>query len=272
MASQADVVQGVANAVESMVERRLDKLRNESHDTMAVSPFLLPILVDLHDAASFDELADLLLASHLMTGHFTSFGKLIDEKILPAVFGTTKLDRAFRQSVKPYEQPCFDEIDHLVGDEGVTPTLLSMKASRWTIQLSMARELNAQFNRILTDYPGKFSEIVVGVFYGKSADLTDKYDIVRGINRGMAHAVDDLTGYVRVLAGRDFWSWVNDGENDTQHWVLDGILKGLDQADCSAGAHGLLDSYKASFRKKFEAHLKNDGQIDWHGLLKELSG
>ena len=33
----------------------------------------------------------------------------------------------------------------------------------------------------------KYSKIVVGVFYGTHDTLTDKYDIMRGINRGAVH-------------------------------------------------------------------------------------
>jgi len=79
-----------------MVKQRMAKLRGGLYKTMAINPLLWPVLFELHHATSFEELGELLLAGHLMSGHFTSFGKLMDEKILSNVFGTTKLTPGFR--------------------------------------------------------------------------------------------------------------------------------------------------------------------------------
>ena len=61
-----------------------------------------------------------------------------------------------------------------------------------------AKELNTAFSKILTTHGDKYKELVVGVFNGKQATLTDKYDIRRGINRGKHHDVVDLTQRVHV--------------------------------------------------------------------------
>jgi hypothetical protein len=214
----------------------------------------------------------LLLAGHLMTGYTTSFGKLIDEKILPNVFKTKKLNKSFRRENEPFREACFDEIDHLVEHPNVGPVLLSLKASRWSIQLTMAVQINKSFHEILTRYPDRFREIVVGVFYGTRAGLTDKYDILRGINRGEAHDVIDIQGQVGVLAGKEFWAWLNGGEPNTQYWVLDGILDGLKTANSSEQYRKLLTSYETAFNRKYECHVDQDGSINWHGLLTDING
>ena len=141
----------------------------------------MPFLFDYHNLDSFEDLADLVIASHLMTGHNTGFGKLIDEKILPNVFGAKKLDSTFRKSTPPFGEACFDEIDHIVERDDGTKELLSLKAGKWTIQLTMAVQLNTSFNEILNQHPGVANNIAVGVFYGTKDGLTDKYDILRGI-------------------------------------------------------------------------------------------
>ena len=140
-----DVIKGVSIETRWVVKTRMAKLRAGIHDTMSVNPFLIPILFDLHHAENFAELGELLLAGHLMSGHTTSFGKLIDEKILPNVFGTKKLDAKFRASTPPLIESCFNEIDHLVPRGRKKPILLSLKTSRWTIQLTMAKEMNTAF-------------------------------------------------------------------------------------------------------------------------------
>jgi hypothetical protein len=136
----------------------------------------------------------------------------------------------------------------------------------------MAVELNREFERIMKDYGARYPEIVVGVFTGKQEGLTDKYDILRGINRGKSHQVVDLTDKVKVYAGRDFWTWLNHGESRTQDWVLEGILQGLKAADCSNTCRKLLESYKKSFAATYATHVRKDGTIDWEGLLTSING
>jgi hypothetical protein len=270
--SKQDVIDGVGEQIRWVIAQRMKKLRKKGHETMSVSPFLIPILFDLHQSKSFAELGELVLAGHLMTGYTTSFGKLIDEKILPNVFKTTKLSKKFRGSNAPFKEACFDEIDHLVEHPNKEPVLLSVKASRWSIQLTMAVQINKSFHDILTRYPDRFSEIVVGVFYGTRVRLTDKYDILRGINRGQAHDVVDIQNQVSVLAGKEFWSWVNGDEPDTQHWVLDGIIQGLKEANSSEEYRRLLTNYETEFNRKYECHINADGTVNWHGLLADING
>lgn len=272
LVSREQVVEGVSIETRWMIEQRMAKLRAELHGTMAVSPFLIPILFDLHHAESFAELGELLLAGHLMIGHFTSFGKLIDEKILPKVFGTKKLDATFRKETPPLIESAFNEIDHLVPRAAGSPLLLSLKSSKWTIQLTMAKEMNTAFHTILTRHGELFDQIVVGVIYGTQAGLTDKYDILRGINRGKVHDVIDIQQQVQVRAGREFWSWLNGEEPATQDWVLDGIISGLRMANCREECRGLLTSYAAAFNRQYAHHINPDGTVNWHQLLAEING
>ena len=143
-----DVVQETANWVAWWTEQRKKKLREELSDTMTVNPFLLPIIFELHNIADFEELSDFLVGSHLMIGHSTGFGKLIDEKFLPQVFGTEKLTKHYRRNNYPLINPCFNEIDHIIRRNNENIDLLSLKAGRWTIQLTMAMQLNHSFNKI----------------------------------------------------------------------------------------------------------------------------
>jgi hypothetical protein len=229
----------------------------------------------LGDIKTFDELADYLLAGHFLTGHFTGFGKLIDEKILPDVFKADKLDKKYRKSA-PYGMSCFDEIDHIVKTEGDGVCLLCLKASRWTIQLTMAVQLNRAFDELVRERGLKkvaFDKIVVGVYYGTSEELTDKYDILRGENRGAVHNVVDLKNHVKVVAGREFWSWLNNGEPSTQEWVMDGVLGGLREGATADGALAKeIRAYKKSFASLFEKHVDAAGKADWHGILKSING
>jgi hypothetical protein len=150
--------------------------------------------------------------------------------------------------------------------------LLSLKASRWTIQLTAAKELNTAFSKILTTHGDKYEEVVVGVFNGKQATLTDKYDILRGINRGKHHDVVDLTQRVHVYAGREFWTWLNEGEQRTQEWVLEGIVAGLEKAKCRDECRELLASYAKAFNKAYEEHINADATVDWHRILRDING
>ena len=109
---------------------------------MAVNPFLAPLVIGLNGFTTFDELAAFLLGGYLSGGNNTGFGKLIDEKLLPQVFGTTKLGPAFRRENEILGGAFFDEIDRLVPGPNGTVRLLSLKSSRWTIQLAMAVNRN----------------------------------------------------------------------------------------------------------------------------------
>lgn len=249
----------------------MDKLKDAMHESMSIMPFLMPILFDIHGATSLQDLGELLVVGHLMVGHSTSFGKLMDEKVLPRAFKTQKLSGQYRALKPPFTEACFNEIDHLV-ERPDGPVLLSLKASRWTIQLTAAIELNNAFARILKDHSPPYNRIVVGVFGGKNSNLTDKYDILRGINRGKQHNVVDLTGNVLVHAGKEFWTWLNGGEEATQDWVLDGVLRGLQEADCRKECAELLKTFKEAFTASYARYLNKDGTVNWHQLLTAING
>ena len=276
---KADVITGVSKQIVWWVGERQKKLVELRHETMSVNPFLLPLIFGIHQFKNFDELAEFLVAAHLSTGYATGFGKLIDEKILPQVFGTIKLDKATRRS-RPLSMSVFDEIDHIIPSaHGKHSKLLSLKAGRWTIQLTMAVQLNKAFEELLNLRDSKklgkftFDEIAVGVFYGTKDTLTDKYDILRGINRGANHDVTDLTKHVHVYAGREFWTWLNGGEQRTQEWVLEGILQGFATAEKSIGALGnLLAGFRKEFRQQFHPFVRPDHTIDWQAIIRKING
>lgn len=270
--SKEEVVEGTAKWVKWWIEERKNKLREQISSTMSVNPLMLPIIFEFHGLQNFDELSDLLVGSHLMVGHSTGFGKLIDEKILPNVFGTTKLDADFRESTEPYHESCFDEIDHIIPRDGSEPDFLSLKSSKWTIQLTMAVQLNAAFKEIIDSHSDTFRKIIVGVFYGKKENLTDKYDILRGINRGRNHNVIDITNNVDVVAGREFWSWLNYGEQQTQDWILEGIMKAIKDENVRAECKTLLEGFNKKIRAEYSKFIDTNGNIKWEELLKEISG
>lgn len=267
-----DIVQGTATWIAWWTEQRKRKLREELSDTMTINPFLLPIIFELHNISDFGELSDFLVGSHLMIGHSTGFGKLIDEKILPQVFGTEKLTAGYRRSNYPFINPCFNEIDHIIHRDNGDIDLLSLKAGRWTIQLTMAMQLNHAFNEILTDFGNDFSQVVVGVFYGRAETLTDKYDILRGINRGAHHNVIDLTDRVFVYAGREFWAWLNDGIEDTQDWLLEGIQEGISRSNPREEGGQLLESFNRSVSRLYQRYIRQDGTVAWDELLRDING
>ncbi len=274
-----EVIAGVSKQIVWWMGERQKKLAKLRHETMSVNPFLLPLIFGIHQFKDFDELAEFLVVAHLSTGYATGFGKLIDEKILPYVFGTKKLDKATRRT-DPLSMSAFDEIDHIIPSAGnQAAKLLSLKAGRWTIQLTMAVQLNKAFKELLNLRDSKqldvftFDEIAVGVFYGTKDTLTDKYDILRGINRGANHDVTNLTEHVHVYAGREFWAWLNGGEQQTQEWVLEGIIQGFQAAEKSLGS---LDKLLADFRKEFSQQFQfsvwPDGAIDWKAIINKING
>ena len=270
--AHGDVIAKVGTEIVWWVDNRMKKLREQRHETMSLNPFLAPVLYDLHHAESFAELGTLLLAGHLMNGHSTGFGKLIDERLLPKVFGTHKLTGTYREDTPPLSASYFNEIDHVVTHLSAKPILLSMKTSRWTIQLTAAMELNNAFVKILANHPDQFEQIIVGVSIGTIAGLSDKYDILRGINRGKNHDVVDIQEHVRVLAGQNFWAWINGGEEATQDWIMEGILAGLEKANCREEGHLLLGSFAKAYNRLYEKFKRADGTIDWHALLQSVNG
>jgi len=272
MKNEAAVVGNVKHWAKWWILQRKQKLEKQLNETMSINPFMMPFLFDYHDLQNLDELVGLIIAGHLMTGHATGFGKLIDEKILPNVFGTTKLDSGFRKLTIPFNKSCFDEVDHYIIRENGSKQLLSLKAERWTIQLTMAVQLNTAFYEILSDHGNVADEIVVGVFYGRKEDLTDKYDILRGVNRGANHNVRDITEHINVYSGREFWSWINYGEHRTQEWVLKGIIEALREERIHETASALLKQFKDSVVEKYENNIRNGAELDWYKLLQKING
>lgn len=270
------VISGVAAQVEWWVGMRRKKLAELSHSSHAVNPLLLPIIMNMHGFTGITELAGFMLSGHLVEGHATGFGKLIDEKVLENVFGTIKLDAGFRRDHHQFLASEYDNIDHLVPRPGGSYDLLSLKAGRWSIQLGQAVQLNRSF-QVLVDSRASgsthFHELVVGVFYGQDSDLTDKYRIIRGEPTRAKHDIRDLTDHVKVFAGRKFWSWLNGGEEQTQDWILDGIVEGFESAVSRYGSFvELWDEFVGSFAATFAPYIRADGSMDWHGLLKEING
>jgi hypothetical protein len=275
--TKQEVIAGVAEQVVWWMDKRLKKLKGLSHDTMAVNPFLAPIIFDIHGFNNFESLAQFLVAGHLATGYATGFGKLIDEKVLPQVFNTRKLNKKAR-SKRPLSMSVFDEVDHILLAEDGAAKLLSLKASKWTIQLTMAVHLNKTFAKLIDlQAEGKldglaFDEIAVGVFYGASTSLTDKYDIIRGINRGATHDVIDIRNKVAIYAGKDFWAWLNAGERKTDGWVLEGILEGLRQARDRVGSlEKLVAAFSAEFAALYAGCVRPDGSVDWERIARSIN-
>ena len=128
------------------------------------------------------------------------------------------------------------------------------------------------FNEILGQYPDIANNIVVGVFYGTKEGLTDKYDILRGINRGANHDVVDLAENVHVYAGREFWSWLSGGANDTQEWVLQGMMEALEEEKIHETASELLSKFKKGVVEKYEHDIRVNGELDWKKLLNKING
>jgi hypothetical protein len=267
-----DVIKGVSSQISWWIEQRKKKLQDLKLDTMSINPFLLPILFDLHNLDSLHELSSLTGASHLMIGHNTGFGKLMDEKILPEVFGTQKLDKKHRASIIPYKESCFNEIDHVLKRQDGKVDLLSLKASKWTIQLTMAMQLNHSFNTILNLHGKDINEIAVGVIYGKKEQLTDKYDILRGVNRGANHDVTDITGKVNVYAGRAFWAWLNNGELLTQDWVLEGVIKGVKETNTREEGGKLLRLFNGQIANEYQHFITDSNEVNWMDLLNHING
>ena len=272
MQKRSHVVNGVKRCLKWWIEQRRDKLENQLNETMAINPFILPFLFDFHGLESLEDLTGLIVAGHLLTGHNTGFGKLIDEKILPCVFHTQKLDKEFRKSTKPFQESCFDEIDHICKSKNGRIQLLSLKASRWTIQLASAVKLNHAFDKILSNHSNITKKIVVGVYYGKKETLSDKYDILRGINRGANHDVEDLRNNVVVYAGKEFWQWVNDNEEATQEWVLEGILEALQEDNIGVTSRKLLSEYISSVAENYKDEITRSGIPDWRRFLNKING
>ncbi|MFT3797189.1 hypothetical protein [Microbacterium sp.] len=271
------IVAGTADVVGWWLEnRQAKKLAAGAKETININPFLLPLIAGLHGTDTVEELGELLIDAHLIGGHNTGFGKLFDEKLLPQVFGTSKLDKTFRAKTAPYSQSAFNDIDHVV-HRGDHDDLLSLKASPWTINLGGARDLNTSFADIrlhhINPYPGKYGEIAVGVLTGTASTLTDKYQILRGETPAQRkkHDVTDLTDTVTVYAGREFWTWLNGGESATQDWVLEGVLTASRRiGESNAQRNSIKELVRSS--AAFRALGAQGDAPDWAGVLRKVNG
>lgn len=275
MVDQDEVVRGTKDVVLWWLDtRQRDKFENIKHETFNPNPFLLPLVATLHGADSVEELGEILTAGHLVSGHNTGFGKLFDEKLLPKVFGTSKLDKAYRTATPPFSQSAFNDIDHVVHRLGYDD-LLSLKASKWTINLGGAKDLNRSFEQIrlhhVRPYPGRYGEIAVGVLYGQA--LTDKYQVLRGETQRQRekHDVIDLTDTVNVYSGRTFWSWLNSGEDSTQDWVMEGVLAASESFADSARQKRLIRALVDS-SESLSSLRGNSVAFDWSRMLREVNG
>ena len=273
---QGKIESGTNTLIRWWLNQRLKKLEGLSSESMALNPFLAPIIMGLHGLNDFDGLAGFLLGGHLSSGHNTGFGKLLDEKMLPQIFGTTKLTSNFRVANPMVSGSAFDEIDHLVPRADGTVALLSLKSSRWTIQLAMAVQLNHQFHFLVERRREgllDFSDVMIGVLYGTSDGLTDKYDIARGINTGANHSVQDLTEHVHISVGRDFWSWINYGEGQTQDWLIAAIVAAVSKFQQeNPSVAKKTTAYRDAFVNQFSGRIGGDGSIDWANILRDING
>lgn len=255
------------------IRARRDKLVGLRHDSMAINPFLWPMLMELNGYEELEELTTYIIAGHLSDGHATGFGKLVDERIVPNVFGTTKLSASFRSRHPPFDEARYGVIDHIVDHPDGRRDLLPLKAGRWSIQLGQAKNMNRDFAAILAERARggvRFDRLVIGVLYGTEAGLTDKFQIARGTGR---HELVDIREHVDLKVGRSFWTWLNDGVEETQEWVMDGILLAIQQARGALGsAADAIEEYRCSYQRQLERHRGDDGAIDWHALLREVNG
>ncbi len=270
MATQKEVIDGASLETQLFLGRRLRKLRTEISGVLNINPFLMCAIKDFHQIKDQESLAQFMLIWHLGGGHATSLGKMIDERLLPNVFGTTRLDTTCRHQ-EPYNQPPFDDIDHVAHRQN-GDYLLSLKASAWTIQYGQAMGLYRNFKE-LGDLGLQRKGIVVGVFYGHKGLLTDKYRIVKGENVRRQDTLSILP-YVEVKAGAMFWSWLNDDQIETQEWLLEGILKGVEQfsshnEDMAAIVGGAASQLIKELQVKYD--LPSDGSINWSLLLHTIN-
>lgn len=270
MPSKGEIIAGVSSEAKAFLERRVGLIESEISAFLNVNPFLLRCIRDLHGIDNQDSLAEYLLIYHLAVGHATGFGKMIDEKILPGVFGTTRLDAKTRRSLR-LTQSIFDDIDHIAKING-NEFLLSVKAGAWTIQHGQAMQIYGNFKALGEKGLSK-DGIVVGVFYGHKGLLTNKYDIVRGINPRHQAELTPLD-FVSVKAGKEFWSWLNGGEMATQDWVMEGIRAGANKFFKGRETAGrVADQAKTRLKDELRAKygLPKDGSLDWPSLLHAIN-
>ncbi|MEG6513153.1 PmeII family type II restriction endonuclease [Desulforamulus ruminis] len=270
MAKKEHIVSGVAKESHDFLARRVEKVKKQISSFLNINPFMMRALQELHSFKDIKSMSEFLFISHLASGHATSFGKMVDEKLLPNVFNTIKLTARVRRD-QSFEASAFDDIDHLVKrTEG--EYLLSLKASAWTIQHAQAMQLYHNFKAI-GDFRLYGKGIVVGVFYGNAEALTNKYSILRGINPRHQDEFVQLK-YVSVKAGKEFWSWLNNDEEETQDWVLEGIIKGANDYynNNPLSKQFVLDGPSKLAKELSEKYnIPEKGFIDWFYLMHAIN-
>lgn len=270
--SNDEIVSGCSVLGEWWYGQRVKKLKELAHESMSTNPFMLPFLIKFHGIEKPSELAALNVAAHLMAGHHTGFGKLVDEKILPNVFGTIKLDKKTRLDMG-LRSAMFDDIDHIV-HRNAGASLLSLKASRWTIQLGQALSLNKSFSAIREQHKkgeNQYLETVIGVFYGSYDDLTDKYYLACGVKKTDAaadHELSDVSDYVSIKAGKDFWKWINDGQEGTEQAVLTGLTQGFSKGFDADNSTDYIDEFVNAY---LETVSDETGNINPSEVLKRVN-
>ncbi len=256
MTPHEKIIETTAKETALFLGRRIRKLRTEISGVLNINPFLMRALRDFHQIKDQTSLSEFMLTWHLANGHATGFGKMIDEKILPRVFGTKRLDSSCRDEA-PYNREIFDDIDHVVARRD-GEYLLSLKAGAWTIQLGQAMGLYRHF--LALGKEGLQSKgIVVGVFYGHRGLLTDKYRIVKGENVRHQTEMEQLP-YVEVKAGEKFWTWLNDDAASTQDSLLEGIAKGADDFLASSPDASVVVGVRPAPRRGVEGQVRAAGR------------
>lgn len=270
MASQDAVVQGVSAEVHAFLSRRVATVKTKISGVLNVNPFMLRAIKEVHSFSNLFSMTRYMFTTHLGSGDATAFGKMIDEKVLPTVFHTIRLGAVERRRQNMVASP-FDDVDHVV-EQPDGEFLLSLKASAWSIQHAQAMRLYDSFKAI-GDFHLQRSGIVVGVFYGTSRDLTNKYSILRGADHKHTQQHVPLD-YVTVKAGKDFWSWLNEDIPETEDWVMQGTIAGAQlYFSENPEAEALFRDGPRKLALELAEKYKIDAQavVDWFQLLHAVN-
>lgn len=76
-----------------------------------------------------------------------------------------------------------------------------------------------------------------------------------------------------MYVGREFWAWLNGGEQLTQEWVIEGIIQGFQIAEKSLGSlENLLVDFRKEFSQQFHFAVRPDSTIDWEAIIRKING
>ena len=74
--------------------------------------------------------------------------------------------------------------------------------------------------------------------------------------------------HVRVLAGKEFWSWLNGGIDETQSWILESTRLGSESAFADLKDTPISEAPQKLAQELSEKYdLSLEGPIDWEKLL-----